>query len=173
MCVLSGDHRRIMKIYNVNKLASLYCYKEGGVLQNKLSFMKDAYKIYDVVNGELVRYSDPSDLDRLNANAKYPLSYNSMGIVSSLGIENGSYLRLNTLTLGYTFPKQIINKIGMSNLRVYGTIYNLLTITGYEGLDPEVNANANQGGSVYPTTGLDWGTYPRARSYVVGLNVNF
>lgn len=161
------------KIYNVNKLASLYGYKEGGVLQNKLSFMKDAYKIYDVLNGELVRYSDPSDLDRLNANAKYPLSYNSMGIVSSLGIENGSYLRLNTLTLGYTFPKQIINKIGMSNLRVYGTIYNLLTITGYEGLDPEVNANANQGGSVYPTTGLDWGTYPRARSYVVGLNVNF
>lgn len=161
------------KIYNVNKLASLYGYKEGGVLQNKLAFMKDAYKIYDIVNGELVRYTEPTDLARLNTNAQYPLAYNSMGVVSSLGIEDGSYLRLNTLTLGYTLPKHIINKIGLSNLRIYGTVYNLLTITGYDGLDPEVNANANQGNSIYPTTGLDWGTYPRARSFVVGLNVNF
>ncbi len=161
------------EIYNVNKLASLYGYKETGVLQNKLSFMKDAYKIYDVVNGELVRYTKPADLEALNANAKYPLAYNSAAVVSSLGIEDGSYLRLNTLTLGYSLPKTIISKAGMSNLRIYGTIYNLLTITGYDGLDPEVNANANLGNSVYPTTGLDWGTYPRARSFVIGVNVNF
>lgn len=161
------------KLYNVNKLASLYGYKEGGVFQNKLSFMKDSYKIYDIVDGNLVRYTNPEDLARLNANAKYPLAYNSMGVVSSIGIEDGSYLRLNTLSLGYTFDKSLIKKIGLSNLRIYGTVYNLFTITGYDGLDPEVNANSNMNSSIYPTTGLDWGTYPRARSFVIGLNASF
>lgn len=161
------------KIYNVNKLASMYGYKEGGIFMNKLEFMKDAYKLYDIVNGQLVRYTEPADLDRLNANAKYPLAYHETGIVSSDGIEDGSYLRLNTLTLGYTLPKQLINRIGMSNCRIYGTVYNLFTITGYDGLDPEVNANTRQGNAAYPTTGLDWGTYPRSRSFVIGLNVSF
>ena len=160
-------------IYNVNKLASMYNYKDNGVFMNKLSFMKDSYRYHEIVNGQLVRATEPADLDRINANAKYANPYHETGIVSSDGIDDGSYLRLNTLTLGYTFPKQLISKIGMSNLRIYGTVYNLFTITGYDGLDPEVNANANLNSAVYPTTGLDWGTYPRARSFVVGLNVNF
>lgn len=161
------------EIYNVNKLASLYGYKEAGVYENKLAMLKGAYKIYDIVDGNLVRMHTPAELDALNANASLPLCYNEKGVVSTLGIEDGSYLRLNTLTLGYTLPKSILNKIGLSNLRVYGTVYNLFTITGYDGLDPEVSSNANLNHSVYPTTGLDWGTYPRARSFVVGLNLNF
>lgn len=161
------------KIYNVNKLASMYGYKDNGIFQNKLSFMKDAYKYYDIVNGQLVRYTSPEDLNRLNANAKYANAYHETGIVSSDGIEDGSYLRLNTLTLGYSLPKNVIKKIGMSNCRIYGTIYNLMTLTGYDGLDPEVNTNSNQGNAAYPTIGLDWGTYPRSRSFVIGLNVSF
>lgn len=161
------------KIYNVNKLASMYGYKDNGVFMNKLDFMKDAYKYYDIVNGQLVRYTSPEDLNRLNANAQYANGYHETGIVSSEGIEDGSYLRLNTLTLGYSLPKHIISRLGMNNLRVYGTIYNLLTLTGYNGLDPEVNSNSNLGNATYPTTGLDWGTYPRSRSFVVGLNIAF
>lgn len=160
-------------VYNVNKLASLYGYSRGGVYENKLDILKNSYRIYDIVNGQLVRITSPSELDALNKNATLPLAYNEMGVVSNLGIEDGSYLRLNTLTLGYTFPKQMIRKVGINNLRVYGTVYNLMTITGYSGLDPEVNANANVNKAVYPTPGLDWGTYPRARSFVVGLNLNF
>ena len=102
-----------------------------------------------------------------------PLGYNETGIVSTLGIEDGSYLRLGTLTLGYTFPKNLISKAGISNLRIYGSIYNVFTITGYSGLDPEVNSNSNLNHAVYPTPGLDWGTYPRARSFVVGVNLSF
>ena len=161
------------KIYNVNKLASMYGAKMEGVFQNKLDFMKDTYRYYDIVDGNLVRYTEPADLDRLNQNAQYASTHHETGLVSSDGIESGSYLRLNTLTLGYSLPKQLISRIGMSNLRIYGTIYNLLTITGYDGLDPEVNTNTSQGGAVYPTTGLDWGSYPRARSFVVGVNVSF
>ena len=161
------------EIYNVNKLASLYGGKEAGAYENKLAIVNDSYRIYDIRDGQLVRITDPSELVALNANASLPLGYNETGIVSTLGIEDGSYLRLGTLTLGYTFPKNLISKAGISNLRIYGSIYNVFTITGYSGLDPEVNSNSNLNHAVYPTPGLDWGTYPRARSFVVGVNLSF
>lgn len=159
------------EIYNANKLGALYGYKESGVYENKLSLVKDCYKIYDVVGGQLVALTTPEQLDAANVNAKLPLAYSENGYVSTLGIEDGSYLRLNTLTLGYTLPKQFIKKAGISNLRVYGSIYNVFTITGYSGLDAEVNTNTST--SDYPKWGLDWGTYPRARSFVLGVNISF
>ena len=119
------------EIYNVNKLAALYGYKEGAVYENKLSIVKDCYKIYDVVNGELVALTTPEQLNAANANAKLPLAYSENGYVSTLGIEDGSYLRLNTLTLGYTLPKSMLQKAGISNLRVYGSIYNVFTFLVY------------------------------------------
>ena len=160
-------------VYNVNKLASLYGYKESGVYENKLDIVNNSYKIYNIVNGDLVRLTTPEELNAANKNATLPLAYNENGIVSTLGIEDGSFLRLNTLTLGYTLPTKIMKKIGATNLRVYGSIYNVFTITGYDGLDPEVNANTEQNKQAYPTLGLDWGTYPRARSFVLGLNLTF
>jgi TonB-linked SusC/RagA family outer membrane protein len=161
------------QIYNVNKLASMYGPKEQGVYDNKLAIMNNAYKIYDVVNGQLQLLTTPDQLNAANVNATLPLANGEEGITSTLGIENGSYLRLNTLTLGYTLPKTLTKKAGISSLRIYGSIYNVMTITGYSGLDPEVNANTSQNSSIYPTTGLDWGTYPRARSFTFGINLNF
>ena len=80
-------------------------------------------------------------------------------------LENGSYLRLATLTLGYNFGK-IGNYI--KNLRLYATCNNVFTITGYKGIDPEISL----GGL---TPGIDWRntTYPRTRTFMVGVNVNF
>jgi len=161
------------EIYNANKLASLYGYKESGVYENKLSIVKDCYKIYTVENGQLVRLSTPEQLNAANANATLPLAYNENGIVTTLGIEDGSFLRLNTLTLGYTLPKSLTVKARLSNVRIYGSIYNLLTLTGYSGLDPEVNTNTAQNNQIYPTVGMDWGAYPRARSFVVGASLTF
>ena len=160
-------------VYNVNKMATLMGYKESGVFQNKLAILKDSYRIYDIQGSELVRMNTPDELNALNANAKLPLCYNENGNVSSLCIEDGSFLRLNTLTLGYTLPKDWGKKVGIANCRVYGSIYNVFTLTSYDGLDPEVNSNPNVNHSTYPTPGLDWGTYPRARSFVLGLNVQF
>ncbi|HEY4150051.1 MAG TPA: TonB-dependent receptor [Chitinophagaceae bacterium] len=160
-------------IYNANKLASLYGPKEGGVYENKLAILNNAYKIYDVVKGQLVRLKTPADLNAANTGATLPLAYSETGITSTLGIEKGSFLRLNTLTLGYTVPRKVLSKIGFSSLRLYGSIYNVFTITGYSGLDPEVGVNDNANSSTYPTTGFDFGAYPRARSFVMGLNLNF
>ena len=161
------------KIYNANKLATMYGPKEQGVYQNKLAIMKNSYKIYDVENGQLVRLTTPDQLNAANINASLPLAYQEVGGVSTLGIEDGSFLRLNTLVLGYTLPKTITSKAKINNLRIYGSVYNLLTITGYSGLDPEVNTDPSHNNAIYPTLGFDFGTYPRARSYVVGLNLSF
>jgi len=159
-------------IYNANKLASMYGPKEQGVYQNKLAIMANSYKIYDVINGQLVRLKSPDSLNAANANSTLPLAYQEVQGVSTLGIEDGSFLRLNTLTLGYVLPKSITSKARLSNVRIYGSIYNVFTITGYSGLDPEVNVDPSHNNAVYPTTGLDYGAYPRPRSYVVGLTVN-
>ena len=162
------------EIYNGNKLASLYhITKGGGLFSNKLELVNDCYKVYDIQGGQLVRVTEPSALNELNKNAKLPLTYLQQGYVADIGIEKGSYLRLNTLTLGYTLPKQLVNKASINNLRVYGTIYNVYTFTNYSGLDPEIATNKNQGGARFPTPGFDWGTYPRARQFVLGLNVTF
>jgi hypothetical protein len=120
-----------------------------------------------------MRLTTPDQLNAANSNATLPLAYNEVGIASTLGIENGSFLRLNTLNLGYSLPKNLLSKAGITNLRVYGSIYNVFTVTNYSGLDPEVNASPSHNGAVYPTIGLDFGSYPRARSFVVGLNLSF
>lgn len=88
---------------------------------------------------------------------------------SSRYIENGSYLRLKSLTLGYTFDRKLIQKIGLTNLRLSLNATNLFTITGYDGYDPEVGispASAN----VY---NLDNGRYPSPTTFSLGLDVSF
>ena len=101
------------------------------------------------------------------------------GIGSSYGIEDGSYLRLNTFTLGYTLPQGVVDRFGINKFRVYGSIYNAFTITGYKGFDPEINVNeaSNSGGAFnpfrLPTPGLDLNAYPRPRTFTFGLNVEF
>lgn len=91
--------------------------------------------------------------------------------VSDRYVEDGSYLRVKNITLGYTFPKTWIKHIGLENLRMYCNIQNLFTITGYKGYDPEVGASTSDAnGYVY---GLDNGRYPSPTVYSFGLNVTF
>lgn len=88
---------------------------------------------------------------------------------SSRWLEDGSYLRLKTLTLGYNFSPDIVNRLGMSNLRLYFQGQNLLTFTNYTGLDPEVNQNARN-----PlVAGSDFGTHPQVRTISFGINLEF
>ncbi len=161
-------------IYNANKLATLFNgNKGGGLYGNKLAIVKDSYTNYQIQNGTLVKLITPDQLNAANTNATVPSTFLQQGYVSDIGIEDGSYLRLNTVTVGYTLPKQVLSKVKVSNMRIYGSIYNAFTLTGYSGLDPDVNTSQNVNSSRYPTPGLDWGTYPRARQFVIGLNVTF
>ncbi|WP_201981159.1 SusC/RagA family TonB-linked outer membrane protein [Hymenobacter rubidus] len=84
-------------------------------------------------------------------------------------VEDGSYVRLKNLTLAYTIPASISKHAALKNLRIYGTGYNLVTWTKYSGYDPELNADPLSNTSV----GRDFGVYPQARTYTVGLNATF
>lgn len=161
------------QIYNANYLAALMGIKEDGLYRNRMDVLSNSYRIYDIQAGQLVFVTDPDELNALNENADIFMPYQENAVVSSLGIQDGSFLRLNNVTLGYTLPGNLSNKAHIRKLRLYGTIYNALTFTRYKGLDPEVNTNTSQGGAQYPTIGLDWGAYPRARSYTIGLNIEF
>lgn len=87
-------------------------------------------------------------------------------------IEDGSFLRMQTLTLGYTLPKKWMNKINMEKIRIYGQISNVFTLTGYSGLDPQVRTD-NDGNSKDRNMGTDFGSYGMPRQFIVGVNVTF
>ena len=105
--------------------------------------------------GKLPRASimDPNDNDR----------------ISDRYIEDGSYIRLKNITLGYTFPKRLVGRIGLETLRLQVNIQNLLTITGYKGYDPEIGASTASN----HVMGLDNGRYPSPTTYSFGVNVTF
>ena len=84
--------------------------------------------------------------------------------VSDFYLEDGSYVRLKLITLGYSLPSQTVSKIGASKVRVYVTTENLLTLTKYTGFDPEI------GGSI---SGIDRGFYPQSKGFLFGANIQF
>ena len=86
---------------------------------------------------------------------------------NSFYVEDGSYFRLQNVTLGYNLPSSLLSNWGMSKIRVFGAVNNLLTITGYSGLDPSI------GGAADTNFGVDLGNFPITRSWTFGLNVGF
>lgn len=87
---------------------------------------------------------------------------------SNYMMEDGSFLRFNNITLGYTLPKKITNKLRMNSARIYATAHNPFTITDYSGYNPEVSYSSDP-----LTPGIDYGGYPVNKSIVFGLNINF
>ncbi len=162
------------EIYNANAMHAMMGNKDNQLGENRLAIVADTWKPYNVnSNGDLYLVTDPGELASLNANAKYAVAYSEYGICSSEFIEDASYLRLNTLTVGYTFPQKLIRKIGISNCRIYFTGGNLFCISGYSGIDPDVNTNSDAGGDGFPTPNYDYNSYPKARTYTFGMNVTF
>ena len=82
--------------------------------------------------------------------------------ISDRFVENGSYLRVKNITLGYTFPKTLLKKANIDSARIFLSCENALTLTNYSGFDPEVGIN-----------GIDWNIYPLSRTFSLGLNFNF
>lgn len=88
---------------------------------------------------------------------------------SNYFVEDGSYLRVKDISLSYDVTGPLLKKCGITRLQPYFTATNLLTWTGYSGMDPEVNQWGNNGA----IQGIDWGTYPQCRSFVFGINLEF
>lgn len=115
------------------------------------------------------RWQKPGDITPIPDATNDPVRAASNRRSSSRFIEDGSYLRLKNLTLGYSFNKDLLRDKKISGLRLYFSGQNLLTFTNYSGLDPEVNYRGNENAVI----GTDFFTYPQARAYTFGLNLTF
>ena len=101
-------------------------------------------------------------------NELYKVGGQGPAYYSSRTVEDGSYLRLKTVSLGYNFPVKTLKSVKINAIRVYAATQNLLTWTNYSGLDPEVSTRP---GALTP--GFDFSAYPRTRTLTLGVNVKF
>jgi hypothetical protein len=160
------------QVYNTGRIAFNMLYRT--TYGNMLSTMNYAnrFKYIDAAGNQV---TDLAGLAKLNSDATIwsPFSMgNAAPVFHSWAVEDGSFLRLNNVTLGYSLPKKLISRALMSKLRVYVTVYNALLWTKYSGYDPEVSATRNNSYSGL-TPGVDYSGYPKARTFTAGINVTF
>jgi TonB-linked SusC/RagA family outer membrane protein len=151
-------------------------------------FFQGAYgqKIFSVLNRDIEGFYRPFNVTQRyydnrwtgpgTSNAFPRASWDASGNntrYSTRFLEDGSYTRLKNVQIGYTLPKSTLAKYGFSAARIFVSGVNLLTITNYQGLDPEMTVSNNAAGQGDGSAGLDWGTYPAARSYNIGVNLTF
>lgn len=121
----------------------------------------------------LRRWKNPGDITDMPGVS--PNNWDN-SLPSTRFVENGSYLRLKSLTIGYKLPETLINKIKMSRCFIYLTSENLLTFTKYKGFDPELSAFSSKANSTTDQNaapGIDYGTYPQSRDFIIGINLSF
>ena len=150
------------KVYNANKLefTTKYQYTD----QNMLAEMANRWKWFD---GD-VKITDPTALAALNADTTMWTPTGGNYFLHSYAIEDGSFLRLNNVTIGYSLPKDALSMLGISNLRLYATANNVFTITGYSGYDPEVSTRKST-----LTPAVDYAAFPRSRFFLTGVDITF
>lgn len=160
------------QIYNTGKISFNMYHRTtyGNMLEGMNS---DNRFMYINPAGQVV--TDLEALRTLNEHATIWSPF-SMGSASpslhSWAVEDGSFLRLSNVTLGYSLPKPLISKIRLSQFRVYFTAYNVFLWTNYSGYDPEVNATRSSSYAAL-TPGVDYSAYPKARTYTFGINATF
>jgi TonB-dependent starch-binding outer membrane protein SusC len=153
-------------VYNANKIE--YTSTSKYASRNLISIMESGQR-WTNLKADGTISNDPAELTAMNANTTLWSPYSKTFVLSDWAVEDGSFLRLSTLTLGYTLPEKISRKLKMKKLRFYASAYNVWLWTNYSGFDPEVSTRRN----TPLTPGVDYSAYPRSKSYLFGLNVNF
>ncbi|RZF60365.1 SusC/RagA family TonB-linked outer membrane protein [Sphingobacterium corticibacterium] len=179
----TGGFSIMSRIYNFD-LATYFTWSYGNNIYNANKIEYTSTSQYNSRNmiGEVASGSrwtnlrpdgtisnDPAELEAMNANTTMWSPYTRSFTFTDWAVEDGSFLRLSTATIGYTLPQSISSKLKMQNLRIYASGYNLLLFTNYSGFDPEVSTRRR----TQLTPGVDYSAYPKSRSFVFGLNVNF
>lgn len=156
---------------------SMFLYgSQGNDIWNQVKWWTDFFPNFQGAKSQTALY-DSWTPD--NPNATAPIqenegSFSSNAVPNSYYVEDGSYLRLKNLQVGYTLPVSLTTQVGVSNLRVFVQGNNLLTFTGYSGLDPEVGFYTGSGAGGGSTNfGIDEGQYPTFRQYLLGVNITF
>jgi TonB-dependent starch-binding outer membrane protein SusC len=151
-------------VYNANKLEFTNGYQGNA---NMLATMNTRWRTVNDA-GQVV--TDRAGLAKLNENAKLwiPSTASTAFTLHSWAVEDGSFIRINNITLGYNFSTSFLKHISMKSARLYVTANNLAIITNYSGYDPEVSTRRG----TPETPGVDYSAYPRSRAYIVGLNIS-
>lgn len=164
-------------VYNATKQIASQTYRVN--YPNLLSTM-NANNRYTYINSSGAVVTDLATLKAMNedgSNRKSMWSPYSFGnatvIAESWAVEDGSFLRLQNITLGYTIPKKLTQKLRISQFRVFGTLNNVWVLTNYSGYDPEVSSPIRNGSYNALTPGVDWSSFPKSFAYTFGLNVTF
>ena len=155
-------------VYNANKIEYSTATQKNEYL-NLTSNMASGKRWTNLnpATGQLTY--DPTVLAKLNANTTLWSPYMRNDVFSSWAVENGSFLRLSNLTIGYTLPLLLTKKLHIHRLRFYVTGSNLWLWTKYSGFDPEVSTRRR----TPLTPGVDYSAYPRSKQVIFGLNLNF
>ncbi len=164
-------------IYNATKIAASQQYRTS--YPNMLNIMNadNRYTYLNRETGELV--TDLETLKEMNEgkNAKKywsPFSFgNAVVLPTSWAIEDGSFLRLQNVTLGYTLPSRLTRRFLCNQFRLYCTLDNVWLLTNYSGYDPEVSSPVRGSSTSGLTPGVDYSSYPKSFSWTLGLNVTF
>lgn len=155
-------------VYNANAIE--YTQTSKYQYRNLISTMQAGSRWTNIdAMGNYLNWNNADELAALNANTTMWSPYTGKYILTDYYVEDASFLRLSTLTLGYTLPQAWLKKIGISNLRFYATAYNVFCLTNYSGFDPEVSTMRKTN----LTPGVDYSAYPKSRQFVIGLNLNF
>ena len=155
------------EIYNANKLEFTNTSKYYHRNQLALMGSENRYTQIDWTTGE--RITDPAVLNEMNSDATMWSPVMPKYVFHSWGVEDGSFLRLNTLTFGYTLPHHLTKQWYIQRLRLFFTGTNLFCATKYTGYDPEVSTRRK----VPYTSGVDYSAYPKSRGFNFGVNITF
>ncbi|MDR2474025.1 MAG: TonB-dependent receptor [Tannerella sp.] len=153
-------------IYNANKIEWTSTSKYHS--RNRIGMMSNGERWTNLLPDGSLSY-DPAQLEQMNAGTTLWSPYMGKYVLSDWAVEDGSFLRLNTLTLGYTLPSTLTHKVKIKTLRIYATGYNVACWTDYTGFDPEVSTLRK----TPLTPGVDYSAYPKSRQIVFGLNLTF
>ncbi|HLW20753.1 MAG TPA: TonB-dependent receptor [Cyclobacteriaceae bacterium] len=148
---------------------SMFLYGvQGNEVWNNVKWFTDFYSSFAGAKSHTALYDSWTPQ---NHNATAPIqegtgSFSTANVPNSYFVEDGSYLRARQMQLGYRFAPSMLERVGISNLRVYVQAVNLFTITGYSGLDPELSR-----GGTDTSFGIDEGSYPNQKQFIFGLNI--
>ncbi|WP_111671785.1 SusC/RagA family TonB-linked outer membrane protein [Algoriphagus litoralis] len=149
---------------------SAYFYTSiGNEIFNQSKWFTDFFQTFEgaAISERLKNAWTPENLNATIPVVERTANFSTSDVANSFYVENGSYLRLQNLTLGYSAPASLLTKLKMERARVFASVNNLFTITGYEGLDPAVGGDADL------TFGIDVGNYPVTQGWTFGLNLSF
>lgn len=150
-------------------LSAFFNVSLGNEIFNQSKWFTDFFQTFEgaAISERLKNAWTPENLNATIPVVERTANFSTSDVSNSFYVEDGSYLRMQNLTLGYSAPASVLTKLGMERARVFASVNNLFTITGYEGLDPAVGGDADL------TFGIDVGNYPITRQWTFGLNLSF